>query len=99
MSFYQVTSAQLRARAEEMRGLNARFKSQEESLRASEQNLKSMWEGKANENFHNAFMRDASQMDAFYEAIGQYIEALLVIAQRYEIAERKNAEMAATRTY
>lgn len=99
MSFYQVTSAQLRARAEEMRGLNARFKSQEESLRASEQNLKSMWEGEANENFHNAFMRDASQMDAFYEAIGQYIEALLVIAQRYEIAERKNAEMAATRTY
>lgn len=99
MSFYQVTSSELRSRAEEMRGLNNRFKAEEENLRGSEQNLKTMWEGEANETFHAAFLRDASKMDLFYETVNQYIEALLVIAQRYEMAERKNTEIARNRTY
>ena len=99
MSFYQVTSSELRARAEEMRNLNSRFKSEEEALRGYEQNLKTMWEGEANEVFHAAFTHDASSMDLFHDAVEQYIEALLVIAERYEIAERKNAEMARNRTY
>lgn len=99
MSFYQVTSSELRNRAEEMKSLNSRFKSQEESLRSLEQNLKTMWEGEANETFHAAFIHDASQMDAFHETVEQYIAAILVIAERYEIAERKNAEIARTRNY
>lgn len=99
MSFYQVTSSELRARAEEMRGLNSRFKSEEENLRGSEENLKSMWEGEANEAFHAAFTHDAASMDMFYDAVEQYISALLVIAERYEIAERKNAEIARQRSY
>lgn len=99
MSFFQVTSAELRKRAEEMRNLNTRFKSEEENLRGSEQNLKSLWEGEANEAFHTAFTNDAASMDMFHDAVEQYIAALLVIAERYEIAERKNAELARTRTY
>ena len=99
MSFYQVTSSELRAKAEEMRGLNARFKSEEETLRGSEQNLKSMWEGEANENFHTAFMHDASAMDLFHQTVEAYIAALLVIAERYEAAERKNATIASNRSY
>jgi len=99
MSFYQVTSGELRRRAEEMRGLNSRFKSEEENLRASEANLKTMWEGEANEVFHSAFVHDASAMDMFYDTVEQYIAALLVIAERYEIAERKNAEIARARNY
>ena len=99
MSFYQVTSSELRNRAEEMRGLNSRFKSQEETLRALEQNLKSMWEGEANDAFHAAFIHDATQMDAFYDTVEQYIAAILVIAERYEIAERRNAEIASERSY
>lgn len=99
MSFYQVTSAELRRRAEEMRGLNSRFKAEEENLRSSETNLKTMWEGEANETFHAAFIHDASAMDMFYDTVEQYIAALLVIAERYEIAERKNAELARARNY
>ena len=99
MSYYQVTSSELRARAEEMRGLNGRFKSEEETLRASEENLKTMWEGEANEAFHTAFIHDATSMDMFHEAVEQYISAFLVIAERYEIAERKNAEIARQRSY
>ena len=99
MSYYEVTSGELRARAEEMRNLNGRFKSEEETLRGSEQNLKTMWDGEANEAFHSAFMHDASAMDMFHDAVDQYIEALLVIAERYEIAERKNAELARSRSY
>lgn len=99
MSFYQVTSSELRNRAEEMRNLNSRFKSEEETLRGSEESLKAMWEGEANEAFHSAFVHDASSMDMFYEAVEQYIAALLVIAERYEIAERKNAELARNRAY
>ncbi|MFT3984423.1 MAG: hypothetical protein QM697_10995 [Lachnospiraceae bacterium] len=37
MGFIQVTAAQLRKRAEELKGLNMRFKSQVESLTACEQ--------------------------------------------------------------
>lgn len=99
MSFYQVTSSQLRNCAEEMKNLNARFKSEEENLRSSETNLKTMWEGEANETFHTAFIHDATAMDLFHETVEQYIAALLVIAERYEIAERKNAEIARARNY
>lgn len=99
MSFYQVTSSELRRRAEEMRGLNSRFKSEEENLRSSETNLKTMWEGEANEVFHAAFIHDATAMDMFHDTVEQYIAALLVIAERYEIAERKNAEIARARNY
>lgn len=99
MSFYQVTSSELRNRAEEMRSLNSRFKSQEETLRSCETNLKTMWEGEANDTFHAAFTHDATQMDAFYDTVEQYIAAILEIAERYEIAERKNAEIASARNY
>lgn len=99
MSFFQVTSAELRKKAEQLKGLNSRYKSGVDSLQTTEQTLKTMWEGEANETFHNAFTRDKDQMDRFHTAIERFIEALLIIAAKYEEAENKNIATAATRSY
>ncbi len=58
-----------------------------------------MWEGTARDTFHQAFLRDRQQMDAFYQLIEQYVQALLEIAARYEQAEARNRELAAARKY
>lgn len=99
MSFFQVTAADLRKKAEQLKGLNSRFKSGVNVLETTEQTLKSMWEGEANDTFHNSFMRDKGQMDNFHTAIECFIEALLIIAARYEEAENRNIATASTRTY
>ena len=99
MSFFQVTSAELRNKADQLKGLNARFRSGVDTLQTTEQGLKSMWEGEANDTFHNAFTRDKGQMDQFHQVIERYIEALLVIAAKYEEAEKRNVATASTRSY
>ena len=58
-----------------------------------------MWEGQAKDAFHQAFLRDRQQMDAFILLIERYIQALLEIANRYEQAENRNREIAAARKY
>ena len=99
MSYYQVSSSEIRNSANELTGLNAEFLSSKEALIQCEQGLRNMWEGEANEAFHAAFIRDSGQMDAFHGAIEQYISALNVIADRYDAAELRNAQKAASRTY
>lgn len=99
MSFFQVTAAELRKKAEELKGLNSRFKNSTDVLKNTEQSLKAMWEGEANTAFHNAFIKDAEVMDIFHTVINQYIEALLVIAKRYEEAENRNIATASSRSY
>ena len=49
-----------------------------------------MWEGAANESFHNAFVKNSGQMDAFIETVMKYASVIESIAERYEIAEQKN---------
>ena len=99
MSFFQVTAAELRKKAEQLKGLNSGFKSGVDSLQTTEQTLKTMWEGEANDMFHNAFTRDKDQMDRFHAAIERFIEALLIIAAKYEEAENRNIATASTRSY
>lgn len=99
MAMIQVTASELRKQAEVLRGLNTKFQAQVTNLESVEQSLKGMWEGQANTAFHGAFVKDKGQMDNFYSAIGQYIAALLVIAQRYEQTETKNIDTATTRVY
>ena len=94
MSFYQVTSKELRAKADELRNLDGRFLSEMEKLTSYHDALSGMWEGDAKEGFSKVFMRDKTGMDNFKRAIDQYIEALIVIANRYEEAEMKNASLA-----
>ena len=99
MSFFQVTAAELRKRAEQLKGLNSRFKTNADALQSTEQALKSMWEGEANDAFHTAFTKDKGQMDQFHAVIEQFIEVLLIIAAKYEAAENRNISIATTRTY
>ncbi len=98
MSFIQVTASTLKEKAEELRGLNSRFSTELEALNNSQINLSTMWEGEANKAFVQVFMNDKGQMDAFRNAIDQYIVALITIAARYEDAETRNLSLATTRT-
>lgn len=99
MAYIEVTSAQLRAKAQELSELNNQFNGKKGELEEKEGALCSMWEGDAKRNFHQAFSSDAVQMNVFYELIIRYVEALLEIAARYEEAEARNAELAAARSY
>lgn len=99
MSFFQVTAAELRKKAEQLKGLNTRFKSGVDTLQTTEQALKTMWEGEANDAFHTAFIKDKSQMDRFHAVVESFIEALMIIAAKYEEAEKRNIATASTRSY
>lgn len=99
MAMIQVTSQRLRSAAESLQNLNGQFKAKAEELVGKEQALCRMWEGKAKDSFHTAFDRDSRQMEIFHGLMNQYVQALLEIAQRYEQAEARNAEIAGTRKY
>lgn len=99
MSFFQINSTELHNQSEQLLGLNQRLRQEKETLMSNETNLKSMWEGEANESFHQAFMRDAGQMDVFIELIDNYSKVMEAIASRYDSAEARNLEMANARTY
>lgn len=99
MALIQVSAAELKAKASELRNLNSQFKTQVGNLESQEQNLIGMWEGEARDAFHNAFNNDKTQMDSFYNLIEQYCAALETIAGKYEQAEAQNTNTAATRTY
>lgn len=99
MAFFQVTSSELRNKASRLQELNGQFKTKASELQEKESALCSMWEGEAKNVFHQAFINDRQQMDAFYGLIAQYVQALLEIAARYEEAEARNREIAAARKY
>lgn len=99
MALIQVTAAELRAKAGDLRNQNAQFKTQTTNLESQEQVLGSMWEGEAKMAFHTAFANDKTQMDNFYNLIEQYCQALENIATKYEIAECQNVQTASSRTY
>lgn len=99
MAMIQVTSAKLRKAAQELQALNGQLKSRAGELESSEKALCGMWEGEAKAAFHNAFVRDCVQMEAFHKLITMYAGALLEIAEQYERAEARNVELAGSRKY
>ena len=99
MAMIQVTSAKLKTPAQELQNLNGQFKNKSQELSGKEQALCQMWEGKAKDAFHAAYTKDVQQVEVFTQLIGQYVQALLEIAQRYEQAEARNAELAGSRSY
>lgn len=99
MSFIQVTASELKNKASELQGLNSKFQSEIENLTSYKNALDSMWEGDAKELFNSAFMKDRGNMDKFKSAIDQYTQALLVIAERYEEAEKRNMSTVTERKY
>lgn len=98
-STIQVTTATLKNKANELKNLNSKFKSQVENLNSAESSLNGMWEGEVKDAFHKAFSQDITQMHNFYNAIEQYVQKLEQIAAAYEKAEKKNTSTATTRKY
>ena len=99
MSYFEVTSGEVRSKAAALLELNQQFRNKANELTEKEGSLTQMWEGEAKNLFHQAYMQDKSQMDTFNQLIDRYVEALNDIAAKYEEAERRAAELAATRSY
>lgn len=93
-----VTSATLRSKAEELNQYNEQFKSQVSTLTEEENTLRTQFEGEASDAFHAAFTQDTVQMQNFYNAIAQYVQKLIQIADAYEKAEQANVATATTRS-
>lgn len=94
-----VTVDQVTKKAEELKNLNSKLKKKIENLITQENSLNGMWDGQANDEFHNAFQKDITQMNNFYTTIEQYIAKLNEIANEYRKAEQKNVSIASKRTY
>ncbi len=99
MSFFQVTASELRRKANALQDLNHQFGTKSEELEEKENSLCSMWEGQAKDAFHYAFLKDKQQMEVFRGLVDRYVQTLMEIAARYEEAEARNAELAASRSY
>lgn len=99
MSEIIVTSSTLRSKAAELNQMNEQFRNSVSSLTQSENTLRSQFEGEASNAFHNAFTKDTTQMQNFYNAIAQYVQKLLQIADSYDKAEQKNVQTATQRKY
>ncbi len=94
-----VNTGTVKAKAGELRNLNKTFKSKVEQLKSTESSLNSMWEGEAKTQFHNAFNKDMTQMNNFYNAIEKYVTSLEQIVAAYQSAESKNVSTATQRKY
>ncbi len=99
MSEIIVTSSMLRSKAEELNNMNEQFRNAVSSLRDVENVLRSQFEGEASDAFHKAFSNDTIQMQNFYNAIAQYVQKLIQIADTYEKAEQANVATANARNY
>ena len=98
MGEFRVSPQTLQQKAEELRGLNARYKGAIETLQNQETSLNGQWDGEAHDTFHREFTRDVSRLLQFYSAIEEYAQKLDQIAQEYAKAERANMNVASTRT-
>ena len=94
-----VTSSTLRSKAEELNQMNEQFKNAVNSLVDEENALRGQFEGEASDAFHAAFSKDTVQMQTFYNAIAQYVQKLIQIAEGYEKAEQANVTTATERKY
>ena len=99
MSRVNVKPQELINGCQELSQLNSEFRLAIEELEQSEARLNGMWDGEANDTFHNAFISDKEQMNVFSQEIDKYSNVLRDIANRYIKAEAQNADMAKTRTY
>lgn len=99
MAQYEVTSAQLNNVKSQLSTYNEQFIQRVRDLERTQQDLKSMWQGDANNAFDAAFNSDKEQWTKFASLMQQYIEALGKIAEAYDKAEAVNVETAKNRTY
>lgn len=99
MSKIVVEIGGLRSGADELEQRNQELKNAINELESLEGRLNGMWDGEANDSFHQSFMNDKIQMTNFYNAIAQYVATLRSIADRYQQAEINNTDTARQRSY
>lgn len=99
MALIRVSSQELRNKASELRNLEGQLKSQTTEFQSGAQALGATWEGDTKQAFLKAAESDKQQMDRFAELIEKYCVALEEDARRYDEAEAKNAQIAASRKY
>jgi len=99
MSFYQINSNDLRNKEGDLEMLLQKFRSEKENLISNESALSTMWEGEANNSFHQMFIRNIGQMEAFIALIDNYARVMGSIADRYDSAEARNTNLASKRSY
>ena len=92
----EVTSAQLRAKANALEQLNNQYKTTVGQLGEKEAQLNTKWDGDANDAFHQMFLINKNCLDNFAKVIDQYIAALRAAADEYDRAEAQAAGMATT---
>lgn len=96
-STIRVTTTTLKSKAEELKGLNSKFKAEVDGLSESEGALAAMWEGEAQKVFRAQFQADKAKFEAFYNGIEQYVQRLLDTAAAYDKAEAETVSIAQTR--
>lgn len=94
-----VTIGQMKHTADQLQNLNERFKACVGQLESAEAALNGMWDGEANNTFHNEFMKDKVQMMNFYTLILLYVARLLQAMVRYQRTEIMNQQISQNRTY
>ena len=97
MAEFSVSITQLRAKADEFEGLNKTFFNLVDELKATEEVLAGQWDGEAKEAFRTQFKNDMIQLNNFYNAIAQYVNALNEISNIYATKENAAIDIAHTR--
>ena len=99
MAEFNVSIGELVKKAGALDELNEQFRTNVGELVDLEASLNNMWEGDARTTFHNTFSGDVSQMGNFYKAVKVYVDTLFAAAEKYNMTEAANVEIANSRTY
>ena len=99
MGTIRVTAAELRNRAEELQSTNKELKDVIEQFELAVDRLHADWQGEASDAFSEMARQDKTNMENFTLAIDDFYQKLLMMANRYEITEHKNANIAKSRSY
>ena len=98
MGTIRVTAAELRNRAEDLNESNYELKNVIEDFQQELDTLLMIWEGDACAAFKDAADKDKVQMENFTGVIDDFYKSLLIMARKYEAAERYNTDLANKRS-
>ena len=93
----RVTSGTITTKKENLRTLNASFKSMLSGMDSTEKQLMGMWDGDASKAFHKNYQKDAAKMQKLYQAVAEYCTTLEKIVKQYESSEKRNVSTAKKR--
>jgi len=99
MGLIRVSEQNLKRESEQLKQYNDKFKRLIGELESIENSLNQMWDGDANDKFHEAFNRDKIQLNNFYNTMNTYVTTLVQVVSKYAQAEQRNVQIATERKY